>query len=94
MNWKQPNHGVFLRIYCGYPSDTLEPRKSIKESIKFCKSYDVLGIISHSRAFHICPELIKQVKESGLLFILFGDDVDVTLANVDGTIQQGVLKMK
>lgn len=49
MNWKQPNYGVFFRTRCGFQTDEPEPSKSLKESVKFAKSYDLLGIICDAR---------------------------------------------
>jgi glycerophosphoryl diester phosphodiesterase len=96
MNWKQPNYGVFYRTYCGFDSDTHEPIKSIKSSIKFCKGCDLLGVVCDARAFSLCPELIQTVKESGLLFVTFGDgDMDTLVENgVDAVIQNGVFQYK
>jgi CDK inhibitor PHO81 len=100
MNWKQPNYGVFFRTYCGYPSETKEPSRSIKSSIKFCKSYDLLGLVCDARPFISCPELIQFAKESGLLFATFGEsnsdeNVSMQLKNgVDAIIQDGVFRYK
>ena len=41
LNWKQPNYGVFYGTTCGIGS----PGLSLKESIKFAKESNLLGII-------------------------------------------------
>jgi glycerophosphoryl diester phosphodiesterase len=99
MNWKQPNYGVFYRTFCGYENESKEPSKSIKSSIKFCKSYDLLGLVCDARPFIACPELIKTVKQSGLLFATFGtscsEECELLVQNgVDAIIQDDVFRYK
>ncbi|KAI8896637.1 hypothetical protein BC833DRAFT_596827 [Globomyces pollinis-pini] len=98
MNWKQPNYGVFFRTYCGYDRED-ELLISIKESIKFAKECDLLGLICESQPLLEMPVLIQTIKESGLILGTFGnknkDQENISMQEqngVDAVIVDGIFK--
>jgi hypothetical protein len=72
VNWKQPNYGVFFRTTCGAKVCGIQT-KSIKESIKFAKSHDLLGILCEASTLVKTKILVMAIKEKGLMVGSFGD---------------------
>ena len=92
LNWKQPNYGVFYRTYLGYDNRGL----SLKDSIKFAKQNDILGIIAYGAPMITRPILITCTKERGLVVVIFGvDDASVAMqSGCDGYIKSDIFSYK
>jgi Glycerophosphoryl diester phosphodiesterase family len=62
LNWKQPNFGVFFRTFCGDTNEMQTEAMSIKESVKFCKSCDLIGLICESKPLVRISSLMNRCK--------------------------------
>ncbi|KAI8906028.1 hypothetical protein EDD86DRAFT_211356 [Gorgonomyces haynaldii] len=69
LNWKQPNYGVFFCSSGGFGNTE---GISLKESVKFAKESNLLGLIFDAHPLVRMPRLIKHIKESGLLLVSAG----------------------
>jgi len=83
INWKQPNYGVFFKTFAGYSVDEFVDREderclSIKEGIKFAKSGNLLGVFCLARPLVKAIEMIKTIKESGLILASFGSENEIS----------------
>ncbi|KAI9217491.1 hypothetical protein BC828DRAFT_391037 [Blastocladiella britannica] len=72
---------------------------SLKDSIRFAKANNMLGLVCFTRPMLKVPALVQAVKESGLLVATFGDANNVPAnivqqerAGVDGVFADGVLR--
>ncbi|GJJ70849.1 glycerophosphodiester phosphodiesterase [Entomortierella parvispora] len=79
LNMKQPNYPVFFLTDGG--TSVLADRRcnSIQGAVRFASSIDLLGIVTHSDPILEAPNLVKGIKESGLLVFTYGagnNDVD------------------
>ncbi|CAG8538168.1 891_t:CDS:2, partial [Paraglomus occultum] len=69
---KQPNYPVFFLSDVGTVSIADARSKSIQRAIRFAKSADLLGIVIRSDPALEAPQLIKTIKETGLLVFTYG----------------------
>lgn len=91
LNWKQPNYGVFFKTFAGYSKFKEFDKRcnSIKEAIKFCKVSNLLGIFCLAKPLVQVFDLIKTIKESGLILASFGDENEIA-KNVDRQENSGL----
>ncbi|KAF9980146.1 Glycerophosphocholine phosphodiesterase [Modicella reniformis] len=74
LNIKQPNYPVFFLSDAG--SSVVADRRcnSIQGAVRFATATDLLGIVAHSPPIVEAPNLIKAIKETGLLVFTYGAD--------------------
>ena len=72
LNMKQPNYPVFFLTEAGTAKNYDNRCNSLKESIRFAKFADLLGIVSVSDPLIEAPHLCRAVKENGLLLFSYG----------------------
>jgi CDK inhibitor PHO81 len=97
LNWKQPNYAVFLNTFAGWKSLASgqsnwkeDIRQScIKETVKFCKRNNLLGVMCHSTPLVEVPEVVRYIKQSGLILASFGDLNQIS-SNLTEQYQNGV----
>lgn len=103
LNWKQPNYAVFLLTSGrgGAASDSIFPASHLplKDAIRFANHNSLLGIMCESSLLLQVPALIKNVKNSGLFLISFGQDNDNEQSRtlqrshgVDALMKDGVIQ--
>ncbi|KAI1316506.1 Glycerophosphocholine phosphodiesterase [Mortierella claussenii] len=74
LNMKQPNYPVFF-LTDGGTSVVADRRcNSIQGAVRFATSIDLLGIVTHSAPIIEAPNLVKGIKETGLLVFTYGAD--------------------
>ncbi|KAF9203827.1 Glycerophosphocholine phosphodiesterase [Haplosporangium sp. Z 27] len=101
LNMKQPNYPVFF-LTDGGTSVVADRRcNSIQGAVRFATSIDLLGIVTHSGPIIEAPNLIKGIKDTGLLVFTYGaDNNDVENAKlqrrhgVDAVIVDSVLAVR
>ena len=72
LSFKQPNFPVlFLSDAGGSPVGDIRA-SSLQEAIRFASRWNLLGIVSASLPFVLCPRLIQVVKHSGLVCMSYG----------------------
>lgn len=79
LNMKQPNYPVFFLTDGGTSVMADRRCNSIQGAVRFATSIDLLGIVTHSEPILQAPNLVKGIKESGLLVFTYGagnNDVD------------------
>ncbi|ORZ14419.1 Glycerophosphoryl diester phosphodiesterase family-domain-containing protein [Lobosporangium transversale] len=101
LNMKQPNYPVFF-LTDGGTSVVADRRcNSIQGAVRFATSIDLLGIVTNSAPIIEAPNLVKAIKETGLLVFTYGiDNNDVENAKlqrrhgVDAVIVDCVLAVR
>ncbi|KAG0363032.1 Glycerophosphoryl diester phosphodiesterase family-domain-containing protein [Gamsiella multidivaricata] len=74
LNMKQPNYPVFF-LTDGGTSVVADRRcNSIQGAVRFATSIDLLGIVTHSLPIIEAPNLVRGIKETGLLVFTYGAD--------------------
>ncbi|KAG0255352.1 Glycerophosphocholine phosphodiesterase [Mortierella polycephala] len=101
LNLKQPNYPVFFLTDGGTSVIADRRCNSIQAAVRFATSIDLLGIVTHSLPIIEAPNLIKGIKETGLLVFTYGtDNNDVENARlqrrhgVDAVIVDSVLAVR
>lgn len=75
LQWKQPHFPVFVK---------LTSQGSVKESVDFIKSNNLLGLfVDHDLLMRV-PKLVDAVKEAGSMIIADNNDTKTQLVGVDG----------
>ncbi|KAG0301831.1 Glycerophosphocholine phosphodiesterase [Dissophora globulifera] len=74
LNLKQPNYPVFFLTDAGTSAVADRRCNSIQGAVRFATSIDLLGIVAHSPPIIEAPNLIKGIKETGLLVFTYGAD--------------------
>ena len=75
LQWKQPHFPVFVK---------LTSQGSVKESVDFIKSNNLLGLfVDHDLLMRV-PKLVDAVKEAGSMIIADNNDAKTQLVGVDG----------
>ena len=72
LNMKQPNYPVFFLTEAGTTQISDIRCNSLQEAIRFAKFADLLGIVSVSDPIIAAPNLVKVVKQNGLLLFSYG----------------------
>ncbi|KAF9179517.1 Glycerophosphocholine phosphodiesterase [Haplosporangium sp. Z 11] len=101
LNLKQPNYPVFFLTDGGTSVIADRRCNSLQAAVRFATSIDLLGIVTHSLPIIEAPNLIKGIKETGLLVFTYGaDNNDVENARlqrrhgVDAVIVDSVLAVR
>ncbi|KAG0246874.1 Glycerophosphoryl diester phosphodiesterase family-domain-containing protein [Mortierella sp. GBAus27b] len=74
LNMKQPNYPVFFLTDGGTSVMADRRCNSIQAAVRFATSTDLLGVVTHSPPIVEAPNLIKGIKETGLLVFTYGAD--------------------
>ncbi|EGD73410.1 hypothetical protein PTSG_05107 [Salpingoeca rosetta] len=75
LSLKQPSYPVLFLTTAGHKEVFTDARAmSLRAAVRFASSANLLGIVSNSHPLVLCPELIHQVKSSGLLLLTWGDE--------------------
>ncbi|KAG0199825.1 Glycerophosphocholine phosphodiesterase [Mortierella sp. GBA30] len=74
LNLKQPNYPVFFLTDGGTSVMADRRCNSIQGAVRFATSIDLLGIVTASQPIIEAPNLIKGIKETGLLVFTYGAD--------------------
>ncbi|KAF9103319.1 Glycerophosphocholine phosphodiesterase [Mortierella sp. GBA35] len=74
LNMKQPNYPVFFLTDGGTSVMADRRCNSIQSAVRFATSIDLLGIVTASRPIIEAPNLVKGIKETGLLVFTYGAD--------------------
>ncbi|KAF9433187.1 Glycerophosphocholine phosphodiesterase [Entomortierella beljakovae] len=74
LNMKQPNYPVFFLSDAGTSVVADRRCNSIQGAVRFATTIDLLGIVAHSPPIIEAPNLIKGIKETGLLVFTYGAD--------------------
>ena len=97
----QCNYPVFFLTEAGTLVTPDIRCNSLQEAVRFAKGADVLGIVSDSKPLLESPNLIKRIKETGLLLFTYGSmNNDVQNAQlqkeygVDAVIVDSVAKVR
>eukprot|EP00043_Microstomoeca_roanoka_P008303 m.80084 g.80084 ORF g.80084 m.80084 type:complete len:1265 (+) comp14190_c0_seq2:239-4033(+) len=73
LSLKQPCYPVLFLTSAGYEDNFVDMRAmSLRAAVRFASSANLLGIVSNCHPLVLCPELIHQVKSSGLLLLTWG----------------------
>ncbi|KAF9171502.1 Glycerophosphocholine phosphodiesterase [Mortierella sp. AD011] len=101
LNMKQPNYPVFFLTDGGTSVMADRRCNSIQGAVRFATSIDLLGIVTHSGPVIEAPNLVKGIKETGLLVFTYGaQNNDVENAKlqrrhgVDAVIVDSVLAVR
>ncbi|KAF9579983.1 Glycerophosphocholine phosphodiesterase, partial [Lunasporangiospora selenospora] len=101
LNMKQPNYPVFFLTDGGTTVMADRRCNSIQGAVRFATSTDLLGIVTASPPIIEAPNLVKGIKQSGLLVFTYGaDNNDVENAKlqrrhgVDAVIVDSVLAVR
>eukprot|EP00005_Dracoamoeba_jomungandri_P012541 CAMPEP_0174277610 /NCGR_PEP_ID=MMETSP0439-20130205/61024_1 /TAXON_ID=0 /ORGANISM="Stereomyxa ramosa, Strain Chinc5" /LENGTH=315 /DNA_ID=CAMNT_0015369947 /DNA_START=2440 /DNA_END=3387 /DNA_ORIENTATION=+ len=71
LSLKQPRYPVFY-LTTGKAKYIDQRRNSLHAAIKFAKSVDLLGIISNAEPIIMAPQIVKVIKNAGLLLGTYG----------------------
>ncbi|KAF9912886.1 Glycerophosphocholine phosphodiesterase [Linnemannia zychae] len=74
LNLKQPNYPVFFLTDGGTSVMADRRCNSIQSAVRFATSIDLLGIVTASQPIIEAPNLVKGIKETGLLVFTYGAD--------------------
>ncbi|KAF9319573.1 Glycerophosphocholine phosphodiesterase [Linnemannia elongata] len=74
LNMKQPNYPVFFLTDGGTSVMADRRCNSIQSAVRFATSIDLLGIVTASQPIIEAPNLVKGIKETGLLVFTYGAD--------------------
>ncbi|KAF9115356.1 Glycerophosphocholine phosphodiesterase [Mortierella sp. AM989] len=74
LNMKQPNYPVFFLTDGGMSVVADRRCNSIQSAVRFATSIDLLGIVTHSGPIIDAPNLVKGIKETGLLVFTYGTE--------------------
>ncbi|KAF9281888.1 Glycerophosphocholine phosphodiesterase [Mortierella antarctica] len=101
LNLKQPNYPVFFLTDGGTSVMADRRCNSIQGAVRFATSIDLLGIVTASPPIIEAPNMVKGIKEAGLLVFTYGaDNNDVANAKlqrrhgVDAVIVDCVLAVR
>nr|POE72216.1 glycerophosphodiester phosphodiesterase gde1 [Quercus suber] len=72
LSFKQPNCPVLFLTDAGASPVGDIRASSLQEAIRFASRWNLLGIVSASEPFVLCPRLIQIVKNSGLVCMSYG----------------------
>lgn len=70
---KQQVYPVFFLTESGHIPSADARADSLQEAIHFAQAWRLPGIICRSQPFVMCPDLIKYVKDCGLMCISWGE---------------------
>ncbi|KAG0269146.1 Glycerophosphocholine phosphodiesterase [Actinomortierella ambigua] len=74
LNLKQPNYPVFFLTDGGTSVMADRRCNSLQEAVRFATSIDLLGIVTASQPIIEAPNLVKGIKQTGLLVFTYGSD--------------------
>ncbi|KAF9407914.1 Glycerophosphocholine phosphodiesterase [Podila epigama] len=74
LNMKQPNYPVFFLTDGGTTVVADRRCNSIQGAVRFATSIDLLGIVTASPPIIEAPNMVKGIKEAGLLVFTYGAD--------------------
>ncbi|KAF9972975.1 Glycerophosphocholine phosphodiesterase [Actinomortierella ambigua] len=74
LNLKQPNYPVFFLTDGGTAVMADRRCNSLQEAVRFATSIDLLGIVTASQPIIEAPNLVKGIKQTGLLVFTYGSD--------------------
>ncbi|KAG0242736.1 Glycerophosphocholine phosphodiesterase [Actinomortierella wolfii] len=74
LNLKQPNYPVFFLTDGGTAVVADRRCNSLQEAVRFATSIDLLGIVTASQPIIEAPNLVKGIKQTGLLVFTYGSD--------------------
>lgn len=89
LSFKQPNYPVLFLTEAGMVQST-DPRcNSLREAIRFAKSANLFGIVSHSDPLIDAPVIVRKIKESGLILLTYSESNN-QIANIQLQQKHGV----
>lgn len=101
LSFKQPSIPVLFLTDAGTSPVSDIRASSLQEAIRFASRWNLLGIVSTSEPFVLCPRLVRVVKESGLVCVSYGtlnndpENVKLQVAKgIDAVIVDSVLAIR